>query len=166
MFLILSNVEVSSLLPCFLNGRRPFSFHRDPPSVSITLHRHLVVSRRSFFGHTHVEPLHGWGIACISCTRWGKLGRTCFGDTKRLTVFTGPCSSWRPPRWFLPIESRSGGASRLGLKVSVFSSLLEIEPCVHWLQFPCRCRLTSRPRPRAPRGFLICYCAMWRRDWR
>ena len=33
-------------------------------------------------------------------------------------------------------------------------SLLEVEPCDHWIPSPCQRRLKSRPRPRAPRGSL------------
>ena len=35
VFLAFSDVEVSTLLPCHLNGRRSFSFRRDPLSVSV-----------------------------------------------------------------------------------------------------------------------------------
>ena len=51
VFLAFPDVEASSLLPCLLDVHRSFSFGRHPSSVSVTLHRHSVVSRRSFLGH-------------------------------------------------------------------------------------------------------------------
>ena len=50
-----SDVEVSSLLPCLLDVHRSFTFGRHPSSVSVTLHRHFVVSRRSSLGHAQVS---------------------------------------------------------------------------------------------------------------
>ena len=55
------DVEASSLLPCFLDVHRSFSFGRHPSSVSVTLHPHFVV------------------ITCSSCTHLLELGRACFG---------------------------------------------------------------------------------------
>ena len=60
VFLASSDVEVSSLLPCLLDVHRSFTFGRHPSSVSVTLHRHFVVSRRSFLSHAQVESLSGW----------------------------------------------------------------------------------------------------------
>ena len=67
VFLASSDVEDSSLLPCFLDVHRSFTFGRHPSSVSVALHRHLIVSRRSFLGHAHVESLSGWVITCSGC---------------------------------------------------------------------------------------------------
>ena len=47
LFLVFPDVEASSLLPCFLDVHRSFSSDRHPSSVSVALHRHFVVSRRS-----------------------------------------------------------------------------------------------------------------------
>ena len=129
--------------PRLFNGHRSFPFYRDPPSVSTTLHRHLLVSRRSFFGHVHVESLSSLSVACITCTR---------------VVFTGLCSSWRLPTWFLH-RLTVRGCVQIVSRGSVFSSR---NPTLR----PCRFRMMSRPRPRAPRGFLIWYLVMWRRHWR
>ena len=61
VFLASSDVEVSSLLPCLLDVHRSFTFGRHPSSVSVTLHRLCVVSRRSFLGHAQVESLSQLG---------------------------------------------------------------------------------------------------------
>ena len=44
VFLASPDVKASSLFPRFLDDRRSLSFDRQPSSVSITLHRHPVVS--------------------------------------------------------------------------------------------------------------------------
>ena len=79
MFLAFPDVEASSLLPCFLDVHRSVSFGRHPSPVSVTLHRHSVVSRRSFLGHAHVESLSSRIITSSSCTHLLELGRACFG---------------------------------------------------------------------------------------
>ena len=107
VFLAFSDVEASSLLPCLLDVHRSFSFGRHPSSVSVTLHRHSVVSRRSFLGHAHVKSLSSWIIACNSRTHLLELGRACFGGMKRNNGFTGLGSSWRFPTRFhhrLPVR--------------------------------------------------------------
>ena len=95
VFLASSYAEVSSLLPCLLDVHRSFTFGRHPSSVSATLHRHFVVSRRSFLGHAQVESLSSWVITCSRCARLLKLGRACFGRMKRDNGFTCLSSSRR-----------------------------------------------------------------------
>ena len=66
VFLAFPDVEASSLLPCLLDVHRSFTFGRHPLSVSVALHRHFVVSRRSFLGHAQVQSLSSWIITCWS----------------------------------------------------------------------------------------------------
>ena len=74
MFLAFTVVEVSSRLPWLLNCHRCFSFRRDPPSVPVTLHRHPIVSRRSFLGHAHVDSLSS--LKCrLRQLHWSKVAR-------------------------------------------------------------------------------------------
>ena len=93
-------MEASSLLPCFLDVHRSVSSDRHPSSVSVALHRHFVVSRRSFLGHAQRESLSSW-IVTYSCTHLLKLRRTCFGGMKRNNRFTCLSSSWYFPTRFL-----------------------------------------------------------------
>ena len=101
--------------PLFLlNVHRSFTFGRHPLSVSVALHRHSVVSRRSFIGHAQVESLSGWIIACSRCARLLELGRACFERMRKNNGFTGLCSSWRFPMRFhhrLPVDGVSGNLS-------------------------------------------------------
>ena len=83
VFLASSDIDVSSLLPCLLDVHRSFTFGRHPSSVSVTLHRHFVVSRRFFLGHAQVESLSSWVITCSGCARLLLLGRACFGRMKK-----------------------------------------------------------------------------------
>ena len=156
MFLAFSDVEASFLFPCFLDVHHSFSFNRHPSSVSVTLHRHFVFSRRSFLGDARVKSLSSWIITCSSCTHLSELGRTCFGGMKRNKGLT--CLF---PRG----SSIDSGPRMCPDDVSGNLSLLEIEPCDHRLQFPCQCRLKSRLQPRVLRGFLIWNCVMERRNW-
>ena len=151
VFLAFLDVEASFLLPCLLDVHGPFSFGRNPSSVSVTLHRHSVVSRRSFLGHAHVESLSSWIIACSSCTylggsRTSLLRRNEKEQRIHLSQLVLAFSHAVPPS--------TPGPKRRPDDVSGN----------HRLQSPCQCWLKSRP-PRASRGFLIWYCVMWRRDW-
>ena len=158
VFLAFSDVEASSLLPCLLDDHRSFSFCRHPSSVSVTLHHHSVVLRRSFLGHAHVESLssclqqlHSPGGAWTSLLRRNEKEQRIHWS-RLVLVFSHAVPQSTPGPRMRPD----------GLGVSL--SLLEIEPCDHRLQSPCQCRLKSRRRPRAPRGFLIWHCVIWRRD--
>ena len=126
MFLASSDVEVSSLLPCLLDVHRSFTFGRHPSPVSITLHRHFVVSRRSFLGHAQVESLSSWVITCTGCAvvaRTSLLRKHEKGQRIHLSQLVSAFSHAVPPS---TLDSRirpdvvSGGLS-----------LLEIELCDH-----------------------------------
>ena len=119
------------------------------------MHRHLVVSGRSFLGDTHVESLSSWSVACTSCARLGKLDELASADridspyslaSARLGVF---------PRHRLSVRGC------IQMVSENLCPLLKVESCGHWFQSPCRCRLKSKPRTRAPRWFLIWYFVMW-----
>ena len=87
-FLASCDVEASFLFPCFLDVHRSFSSDRHPSSVSVALHRHFVVSRRSFLGHARAKSLSGWVVTCSSCTHLLELRRDCFGGMKKNNRFT------------------------------------------------------------------------------
>ena len=153
------DVEASSLLSCLLDVHRSCTFGRHPSSVSVTLHRHFVVSRRSFLGHAQVESLSSWIITCSNCyspvgARTSLLRRNEKEQRIHLSQLVSAFSYAVPP-------STPGPRMRPG-DVSGNLFLLEIEPCDHRLQSPCQCRQKSRPRPRDPRGFLIPHCVMRR----
>ena len=127
VFLAFPDVEASSILPCFLDVHRSFTFGRHPSSVSVALHRHFVVSRRSFLGHAQVESLSSW-IVTYSCTHLFELRRACFGGMKRdngihLSQLVSAFSHAVPP-------STRGPRMRPD-DVSGNLYLLEIEPCDH-----------------------------------
>ena len=121
VFLAFTNVKASSLRPCLLDVHRSFYFGRHPSSLSVTFHRHSVVSRRSFLGHAHVESLSSWIIACSGCNHLLELGRACFRGMERNNRFTGLGSSWHFPTRFhhrLPVR---GCVQMVSRGISLFS---------------------------------------------
>ena len=120
VFLAFPDVEASSLLPCFLDVHRSLSSDRHPSSVSVALHRHFVVSRRSFLGHAHIESLSSW-IVTYSCTYLLEIRLTCFGGMKRNNRFTCLSSSRYFPTRFLHQLSIRGCVKMVSRGTSLFS---------------------------------------------
>ena len=160
VFLASSDVEVSSLLPCFLYVHRSFTFFRHPSSVSVALHRHFIFSRQSFLGHVQVESLSGWVTTCSGCARLLYFGRACFGRMKRDNGFTCLSSSRYFPTRFLHQLSIRGYVQMMSRGISLFS---KSNPAI--TDSNLQCRQKSRLRPRAPRGFQIWHCVMRRWNW-
>ena len=121
VFLASSEVEVSSLLSCLLDVHRSFTFSRHQSSVSVTLHRHFVVSRGSFLGHAQVESLYNWVITFSGCAHLLYLGRACFGRMKGDNGFTCLSSSRPFPMRFLRQFSIRGYVQMMSQGISLFS---------------------------------------------
>ena len=147
VFLAFSDVEASSLSPCLLYVHRSFSFGRHPSSVSVTLHRHFVVSRR-FLPRScscrvalqldyHLQQLYSPVEARTSLLRRNEKEQRIHLSQLVLAFSHAVPPSTLGPR--MRPEDVSGNFS-----------LLEIERCDHRLQSPCQCRLKSRLRPLAP----------------
>ena len=155
VFLAFSDVEVSSFLPCFLYVHRSFIFGRHPSSMSVASHRHFFFSRRSFLDHvqveSHLQRLCSSVVFRTSLLRNGKGQRIHLSQLVSVFSHAVPLSTLDP-------RTRPND-------VSGNLPLLEIEPCDQRLQSPCQCRLKSKLRPRAPRGFLIWHCVMRRWNW-
>ena len=73
--------------------------------------------------------------------------------------FTCLSSSRHFPTRFLRQFSIRRYVQMMSWEISFFS---KSNPTITDSKSPCQCRLKSRPRPRAPRGFLICHCVMVR----
>ena len=121
VFVVSSDVEASSLLPCLLDVHRSFTFGRHPSSVSVTLHRHFVVSRRSFLGHAQVESLSFWVITCSGRTHLLELARACFGRMKKDNGFTCLSSPRHFPTRFLHRLSVRRYVPMMSRGISLFS---------------------------------------------